>query len=86
MDNGPRSSTKKYPHIALVRVQGLLPMQYKAKELVEELGVPNSTLRDCLNKGATHHRDRRGHLWVDGRYTANRAETNHRKPRRGKTF
>jgi hypothetical protein len=81
-----RNAIKKLPHLVIVRAPSLLAMDYKIQEIVEELGVPNSTLRDWLNKGAPHHRDRRGHLWVDGRDTANRVETNHRKPRQGRTF
>ena len=84
MDCQSRILTKKFPHIVLVRVQGLLPMQYKAKELAEELGIPSRTLRDWLNQGAPHYRDRRGHLWVNGREFANCVETHRRKPRRVK--
>jgi hypothetical protein len=84
MTNGSRNPGKKFPHIVLVRVQGLLPMQYKAKELAEELGIPGRRLRGWLNQGAPHHRDRRGHLWVNGREFANWVEANRRKRRRVK--
>ena len=80
----PSSSFKKFHHIVLVRAPSLLPMQYKVKELAEELGIPNSTLREWLNQGVPHLRDRRGHLWVNGREFANWVETHRRKPRRVK--
>jgi hypothetical protein len=77
-------SSKQFPHLVIVRAPSLLAMDYKIQEIVEELGVPNSTFRDWLNKGALHHRDRRGRLWVDGRDFADRIKTNDRKPKRGK--
>ncbi len=73
---------KRFPHIVLIRAPGLLPMQYKARELAEELGIHSRTLRDWLNQGAPHHRDRRGHLWVNGEEFAKWVEKNRRKPRR----
>jgi transposase-like protein len=76
------NSRRKIPHIVLVRAPALLPMQYKLKELAEEIGIASSTLRDWLNQGAPHQRDRRGHLWVNGQEFANWVEANHRRPRR----
>jgi hypothetical protein len=61
MERVSRNAIKKFPHLVIVRAPSLLAMNYKIQEIVEELGVPNSTLRDWLNKGAPHHRDRRGH-------------------------
>jgi hypothetical protein len=84
MEKVSRNSINKFPHLVIVRAPSLLAMDYKIQEIVEELGVPNSTLRDWLNKGTPHHCDRRGHLWVDGRNFANWVETHHRKPRRVK--
>lgn len=56
----------KFPHIVIVKAPYLLPMRYKLSELAQELGIPPSTLRDWLSKGAPHERDERGHIWVIG--------------------
>jgi len=61
----PRCRTK-LPHLVIVRSPGLLPMLYTLHEICEELGVPNSTLRDWLQVGAPHQRDTRDHLWING--------------------
>jgi hypothetical protein len=84
MERVSRYSIKKFPHLVIVRAPGLLPMEYKLQEIVEELGVPNSTLRDWLNKGAPHHRDRRGHIWINGEEFAKWVETQRKKPKRKK--
>lgn len=56
----------RLPHLVIVRAPGLLPMLYTLRELGEELGVPNSTLRNWFQAGAPHQRDHRGHLWING--------------------
>lgn len=66
MSTKPRSLRMKLPHLVIVRAPGLLPMLYKVGELANELGIPDRTLRDWLNTGVPHQRDRRGHLWVNG--------------------
>ncbi len=60
------SPRTKLPHAVIVRAPGLLPMQYTVRELADELGMPERTLRDWLLLGAPHTRDRLGHIWVDG--------------------
>jgi hypothetical protein len=84
MERVSRNTIKKKPHLVIVRAPSLLAMDYKIQEIVEELGVPNSTLRDWLNKGAPHHRDRRGHIWINGAEFAKWVQTQHKKPRRKK--
>lgn len=64
----PRSSSFKIPHLVIVKAPGLLPMQYTAHELAEELCIPESTLRDWFLRGAPHTRDTRNHLWVNGEH------------------
>ena len=54
------------PHGVIVRAPGLLPMLYKVRELAEELGIPDRTLRDWLTYGAPHQRDNRNHIWING--------------------
>ncbi|MBE0410730.1 MAG: MerR family transcriptional regulator [Anaerolineales bacterium] len=49
-----RNSSKKFPHLVIVRAPSLFAMDYKIQEIVEELGVPNSTLRDWLRKGVSN--------------------------------
>jgi len=56
----------KLPHAVIVRAPGLLPMLYTARELANELCMPERTLRDWLHHGAPHTRDRLGHIWIDG--------------------
>ena len=56
----------KLPHLVIVRSPGLLPMLYTLREISEELGIPDSTLRDWLQTGAPHQRDSRDHLWING--------------------
>lgn len=60
------SSTFKIPHMVIVKAPGLLPMQYTAHEIAEELCIPESTLRDWFLRGAPHFRDEYNHLWVNG--------------------
>ena len=57
----------KLPHRVIVKAPGLLPMYYTFRELTEELGLPPSTLRDWLQRGAPHERDARMHVWINGR-------------------
>jgi hypothetical protein len=56
----------KLPHPVIVRSPGLLPMRYTVRELAEELGAPERTLRDWLVAGVPHQRDVRGHIWIVG--------------------
>ena len=56
----------KFPHQVIVRAPGLLPMLYKVRELADDLGIPERTLRDWLKNGAPHHRDTRKNIWVNG--------------------
>jgi hypothetical protein len=59
-------SPVKLPHNVIVKAPGLLPMAYMVSELTEELGVPDSTLRDWLKQGAPHQKDGRNHIWING--------------------
>lgn len=64
----PRTSPSlKLPHNVIVKAPGLLPMDYTVREIIEELGVPDSTLRDWLKLGAPYHKDRRNHIWINGK-------------------
>lgn len=56
----------KLPHIVIVKSPGLLPMLYTVREISAELNIPESTLRDWLEAGAPHQRDRRQHIWING--------------------
>lgn len=70
------------PHIAIVRAPGLLPMLYTVAELSRELEIPDRTLRDWLDiHGVPHQRDKRGHIWVNGRQFASWVKSM-RKPSR----
>lgn len=57
----------KLPHSVIVKAPGLLPMLYKPSEIAKDLGIPDRTLRDWLDKfGAPHQRDQQDHLWIHG--------------------
>jgi hypothetical protein len=62
---------KKFTHSVIVKSPGLLPMLYTVRELAEELGIPDRTLRDWMVQGAPHMRDQLGHIWVNGQEFAN---------------
>jgi hypothetical protein len=86
-------STKKIkiPRLVSVRAPGLLPMLYTLRELGEELGIPDSTLRDWLQIGAPHQRDNRDHLWVNGKSFADWVKAQqkpgtHRKLEKGEGY
>lgn len=82
------SSTSRFkiPHAVIVKAPGLLPMQYTAHEIAEELKIPESTLRDWFLRGAPHFRDDHNHIWVNGqRFSAwveEQRKSNHRSPRK----
>jgi len=82
-ENNP-SSSFKIPHLVIVKAPGLLPMQYTAHEIAEELSIPESTLRDWFLRGAPHTRDERSHIWVNGQQFAawveDQRKSKHRSP------
>jgi hypothetical protein len=53
-------------HSVIVKTPGLLPMQYRAREIEDELGISSPTLRGWIRKGLPVSRDSRGHLWING--------------------
>jgi ribosomal protein S27AE len=53
-------------HSVVVKTPGLLPMQYRAREIEEELGISSLTIRGWIKKGLPVSRDSRGHLWING--------------------
>ena len=74
----------KLPHRVIVKAPGLLQMQYKVRELAEELGVPESTLRDWLKRGVPYQRDSRNHIWIVGIEFARWVESNRKMKRKAK--
>lgn len=77
MANTDPSSTTQLPHIGLkfdqkvmAKAPGLLPMLYRAVELEAELAVSAATIQHWLKAGLPYQRDRRGHLWINGRELA----------------
>ena len=67
MSEGSRRSTVRLPHGAIVKAPGMLPMMYTTRELADDLGVAARTVREWATRGMPHERDRRGHIWVNGR-------------------
>jgi hypothetical protein len=83
---GGKEMTQKricLPHSVIVKSPGLLPMLYKVCELAIELHLPERTLRDWLEDGAPHQRDKRGQIWVYGPEFSNWV-VGMRKPKREK--
>jgi hypothetical protein len=74
----------KFPHHVIVKAPGLLPMIYTVRELAEELGMPERTLRDWLMHSAPHNRDARRHLWVNGQEFAGWVKAQRRQRKRTK--
>ena len=56
----------KLPHAVIVKPPGLRPMLYTMRELAEELGLPERTLRNWLDAGAPYQWDWRRHIWISG--------------------
>lgn len=71
----------KFPHSVIVKAPGLLPMLYKVSELSRALNIPDRTLRDWLEAGAPHQRDKNSHIWVNGKLFTQWVQNN-RKPKR----
>jgi hypothetical protein len=66
------------PHSVIVKAPGLLPMHYTSKELAEELGVPQYTVKLWIEGGLPHHHDGRNYLMIDGRDVASWVENQRR--------
>jgi hypothetical protein len=69
---------EKLPHSVIVKAPGLLPMYYTSKELAEELGVPQYTVKLWIEGGLPHHYDGRNYIMVDGRDLARWVENQRR--------
>ena len=70
----------KLPHNVIIKAPGLLPMLYTPREICEELGIAESTLRDWLQIDVPHQRDNRNRIWINGEEFA-RWVNNQRKPK-----
>ena len=66
MDDQKKTKRRKLPHSVIVKAPGLLQMEYKVREIAEELDTPDRTIRDWLKGGAPHLRDSQGHYWIRG--------------------
>jgi len=73
----------KLPHNVIIKAPGLLPMLYTPREICEELGIAESTLRDWLQIDLPHQRDNRNRIWINGEEFA-RWVNNQRKPKAAK--
>ena len=57
----------KLSHRQALKLQGLLPMEYRPTELARKVGCHRSTIYDCyIPNGAPHRRDDKGYLWIVG--------------------
>jgi hypothetical protein len=54
------------PHRVIARAPSLLPMLYTMREITEELGIPQSTLRGWLAHGAPCRREGKNRVWIHG--------------------
>ncbi len=78
-----RNHRTKLPHNVIIKAPGLLPMLYTPREICEELGIAESTLRDWLQIDVPHQRDNRNRIWINGEEFA-RWVNNQRKPKAAK--
>ena len=78
-----RNHRTKLPHNVIIKAPGLLPMLYTPREICEELGITESTLRDWLQIDLPHQRDNRNRIWINGEEFA-RWVNNQRKPKAAK--
>ena len=78
-----RNHRTKLPHNVIIKAPGLLPMLYTPREICEELGIAESTLRDWLQIDLPHQRGNRNRIWINGEEFA-RWVNNQRKPKAAK--
>jgi len=78
-----RNHRTKLPHNVIIKAPGLLPMLYTPREICEELGIAESTLRDWLQIDVPHQRDNRNRIWINGEEFP-RCVNNQRKPKAAK--
>lgn len=58
----------KMSRVQIVRLRGLLNMEYSPSELAHEIGFNVDTLYSSyLPAGCPHRRDETGHIWIVGR-------------------
>ncbi len=50
----------------MIKAPGLLPMLYAPREIAKALDIPETTLQDWLNDGASHSRDGSSHILRSG--------------------
>ncbi|HSF83590.1 MAG TPA: MerR family transcriptional regulator [Anaerolineales bacterium] len=72
----------KLSHNVIVKAPGLLPMLYTVRELANELGMPERTLRDWLKRGAPHSLDEQRRTWINGQEFAGWVVAQRRQHRR----
>lgn len=59
--------TPLFKRNTIIKLTRLLNMQYKPRELADEIGINADTVyRGYLPAGAPHTRDRAGNIWIEG--------------------
>lgn len=56
---------------AIIRCNGLLYMEYKIQEIIDELKVSEGTIQDWIKSGAPFRYDADGTIWIVGTTLAN---------------
>jgi len=74
----------KFPHSAIIKASGLLPMMYSINELCFELDVSRHFIRSWLQTGMPYERDGRQHIWINGEECAAWIEAKHKAQKRKK--
>ena len=83
----PNNSARlKFPHCAIVKAPGLLPMLYSINELCSELDVPRHMVISWLQNGLPHERDRRKYIWVNGKKCSSWIEAVRKAQKKTKTL
>lgn len=65
--HSPSSLDIKITHSVIVKLPGLLPIEYSPSELEAELGTPARSFRQWIHKGLPYWRHAQGHLWINGK-------------------
>ena len=76
----------RFPHSAITRSPGLLPMLYSINELCIELDIPRHLIRSWLQNGLPHQRDQHQHIWINGEECTLWIEENRKSQKRTKTL
>jgi hypothetical protein len=75
----------KINQITLMKCKGLLPINFRINELANEIHTPSRQIRYWIDEcGAPHFRDKRNHIWINGKELLDWALLANNKPKKQK--